>query len=119
MKRSLTIVAAFGLLTAVGGATPRVYNVGGSVKAPVVVERPPIDYSDCNVEGKRLSGIPIGEAVVGADGRVVSVKLVKGVEPCIDRTFLNNLRAWKFRPGTRNGKPVAVRVNFTLHIHYR
>jgi hypothetical protein len=117
------LLTYLGIVTLLSGsasaALARVYNVGGNVKAPVVLKRPPIDYSKCKLEGKRISGIPIGETVVAEDGQVASVKLVKGVEPCIDRTFLQNLRTWKFKPGTLKGKPVAVRMNFTLYIHYR
>lgn len=97
----------------------RIYDIGGPVKAPVVVSRSAIDSSECDVEGKRLFGIPIAEVVVDSRGAVSRAKLVKGVDPCIDQQFLLSLRAWKFRPGTIDGKPVSVRINFTLHIHYR
>jgi hypothetical protein len=120
MTRTLTLVAFGCLLSAfVSAAKVRVFNVGGDVKAPVAVKRPPIDYSVCRLEGKRLSGIPIAEAIIGVDGTVSSAEVVKRVDPCIDRTFLKNLRAWKFKPGTLKREPVAVRMNFTLHIHYR
>lgn len=107
------------LVPAADALGARVYKVGGEVKAPVVVKRPPIDYSKCELEGKRIAGMPIGEVVVGRNGRVTEVRLVRGVEACIDRTFLQNLRLWEFKPGTLKGKPVAVRMNFTLRIEYR
>ncbi len=115
--RLLTTFAILAIVSSISAV--RVYNVGGRVKAPVVVSNPPIDYSSCDLEGKRLSGYPIVDAVVDARGRVVGAKLTRRVEPCIDRQVLANLREWKYRPGTLDGKPVAVRVHFVVHIHYR
>ncbi len=95
------------------------YWVGGEVKAPVVMSKVYPDYSSCRLEGKIMSGIPIAEAVIDAKGRVTHVSLVKGIEPCVDKQFLASLRKWRLKPGTREGEPVAVRMNFTLLIHYR
>jgi TonB family protein len=104
----------------VGSKSPeRIYSVEGPVKAPVVISRPRIDYSECDLGGKRLSGTPMAEAVIDTRGAVSHAKLVKGVEPCLDRQFLAALHEWKFKPATLDGKPVSVRMNFTLNIHYR
>jgi protein TonB len=97
----------------------RVYKVGGAVKAPVAVSRPEVDYTPCKLKGKHLSGSPIAELIVGSNGRVSEVRLLKGVEPCLDRQFISSLRAWRFRPAMLDGHPVAVQMNFTLLIHYR
>jgi hypothetical protein len=93
--------------------------VGGAVKAPVAVKRPAIEFSECKVEGKRLSGAPVAEAVIAEDGHVANVRLLKGVEPCLDGLIVENFRSWEFKPGTLEGKPVAVRIKFMVYIHYR
>lgn len=118
MKAVASAVLAVAFAATDLAASGAVYNVGGEVKAPVLISRPEIDYAPCKIERKTRWGIPIAEAVIDASGKVQKAKLIKGVDPCIDRQFLNNLRSWKFRPGTRKGKRVAVRMNFTLHIHY-
>jgi TonB family protein len=98
---------------------PAVYSVGGDVKAPVVTSRVPADYSACQPEGRIRTGAPIVEVVVTAAGHVSSAWIIKSNNACVDERFLANLRSWKFRPGARNGNPVAVRINFTVIVDYR
>jgi len=95
-------------------------TVGGEVTAPVVIRRPELQFEQCTRGGKlRVGGIPILEAVIDADGAPRDVRLVKGIEPCIDAAFLDSIRQSRFKPGMYRGKPVPTIMNYTLHIHLR
>jgi len=48
--------------------------------------------------------------VVEADGSVSNVRILKGVNPQIDTLVLRTINTWKFKPATKAGRPVAVRL---------
>jgi TonB family protein len=57
------------------------------------------------VEGKvQLAG------VVGINGRVDNVRVLKGIDPRLDRSAADALLKWEFEPAARHGKPVEVDV---------
>jgi TonB family protein len=88
------------------------------VIAPEVVEytTPPL-YSD-EARDRGIEGIVLLEGVVGLDGRVRSLRVVKGIGFGLDENALVAVREWRFAPGARGGKLVemtaAVSVEFDL-----
>ena len=88
----------------------RVYKVGGDVQAPDPVYMPNPPYTP-EARKNRLTGTVVLSCVVDTQGRVVEVK--ERSEPLgqgLDENAINTVRTWKFKPGTRNGVPVPVRV---------
>jgi len=65
-------------------------------------------------KGMRLDALPEVEVVVSSIGEVESVKLVTeqaGVGPAM---MLSAIKAWRFRPATRDGEPVRYRLRMRL-----
>ena len=62
---------------------------------------------------KWLEAMPI---VLSRDGTISAVEVVKGLEQELGEEAVAVLKQWKFEPGQREDKPVAVRitVDFTL-----
>ena len=54
------------------------------------------------------------ECVVKADGTVGEIRIVRTLDPDLDRAAVEAARQWEFEPGTRNGKPVDVLVTITM-----
>ena len=54
---------------------------------------------------QQLSGVL--EVVVTARGDVGAVTLIKSIDPLYDVLLVSAARQWKYRPATRDGKPVA------------
>jgi TonB family protein len=48
--------------------------------------------------------------VIGRNGHVSQVELVKGLDPRLDRSAMDALAKWEFTPATRSGIPVDVDV---------
>jgi len=67
----------------------------------------------------RVSGTPVYEVTITAKGDVANVRVLKSSNLGIDAEEIAALRQWKFRPATRNGKPVAVYYTLTVNIHVR
>jgi protein TonB len=68
---------------------------------------------------QKIEGIVEMEAVVGIDGRVSRVRVVKSVdrEHGLDEEALRAARAWTFEPGILNGAAVPVLV--TIQLEFR
>lgn len=92
-------------------------QVGNGVTAPIVIKRVDPDYKLC--AGVKVLGSPALEAVIDERGIVCNPRLLKPVHPCLEKAIFDAIGQWRFRPGTFKGKPVAVRYNFTVRIHYR
>jgi len=86
-------------------------NVDPEVVPPALVRsRLPSDPP----KGVRSDALPEVEIVVSSSGEVESVKLVTeqaGVGPAM---MLSAIKAWRFRPATRDGEPVRYRLRMRL-----
>ncbi len=91
-------------------ALGKVYKVGGDVHAPEPVNNPDPPYTP-QARKNHLTGTVIFTVVVDAKGGVAEVKqLSKPLGQGLDESAIRTIRSWKFKPGTRNGVPVPVRV---------
>jgi TonB family protein len=53
------------------------------------------------------------ELVVGTDGAITDARVTSGTPP-FDEAALRAVRAWRFEPARREGRPVAARIRYTL-----
>lgn len=114
--KSLVLAAA---ITAFGGLSPAaqqtaIYRVGAEgVQAPrVIVEKKP-SYTAEAIRAK-VSGSVELEAVVGLDGVPSSIRLIRGLDPGLDRNAVAAFAEWRFKPGTKDGRPVSVLVTIQM-----
>jgi len=89
-------------------------RVGGDVKAPVVIYRVEPVYS-ADARANHVSGIVIVEAVIGRDGLVKNIQVLKPLPFGLDQAAVDAVRQWQFKPGTLNGEPVDVIFNLTVN----
>jgi protein TonB len=67
---------------------------------------------------ERLSGIEgrvVIKFVVGADGKVSDVEILRSAGAGLDRAAMDAFQRLEFTPGRQNGQPVAVRTTLTFH----
>lgn len=106
-------------LSAGGGQAPspvvhsRAYRVGGVVKAPRVVKRVKPVYTE-TARKARVSGIVILEIIVDKKGFVRQERVLKPLPFGLDQAAVEAVRQWRFRPGTRYGRPVDVIFDVTV-----
>ncbi len=87
---------------------PRFEEILIFVEYPEAVERtPPVLPQAARAAG--VSGTVMVHALVGKDGLVKDVRVVKSV-PMLDAAAIECVRAWKFKPVLVHGKAVAVWV---------
>ncbi len=100
-----------------GGFGGGAYHIGGGVMPPVPLTHDEPEYSE-EARKAKFSGVVLLRIVVDASGRVSEAKVVRGIGLGLDEKAIEAVNKWKFRPGTKNGVPVAVvanvEVNFRL-----
>jgi TonB family protein len=93
--------------------TEPVYEPGHGVTTPVLVHQPPMMFPPSVTRQRRQVEVWL-EGVVRADGSLTDIRVVRALEPETDRIARETFAKWEFRPGTKDGKPVAVRVTVTM-----
>jgi TonB family protein len=93
---------------------PGALQVGGDVKAPVVIHRVNPMYPEA-ARRSEITGIVIVEVLIGKDGRVKDAAVLKPLPFGLDQSALDAVRQWTFQPGTLNGEPVDVIFDLTIN----
>lgn len=110
----LAPLAVLGCLSAV--AQPPALHPGLGIVAPFVLAKTPPLYTD-EARMAKLEGSVLLSLVVGADGQPRDIQVARPLGLGLDESAVENVRAWQFKPGTRNGTPVAVVVNEEVFFH--
>ena len=86
-------------------------------EAPVPIEEVRPAYPQIAIDA-RVSGTVLLQVLVGVDGRVENVRVVRSI-PLLDGAATDAARRWVFRPARVSGRPVrvwvALPVRFSLH----
>lgn len=98
-----------------GGTGGGWYRPGNGVISPEVVHEEKPQYTSEAMRAK-VQGIVEVEAIVMPDGTVSQVQIVRSLDDRfgLDQKAVEAVKRWRFRPGTRMGKPVPVLVNIEL-----
>ena len=84
--------------------------------APALITRVEPEYPNIAVNA-RVQGVVILEAVVGRDGRVEEVKVLRSI-PLLDTAAIAAVHQWRYSPLLLNGTPerfvLTVTVSFSL-----
>jgi len=100
-----------------GGFGGGAFRVGNGVSQPAVIFKVDPEYSE-EARKAKYSGTVLLQLVVDVDGKAKNIKVMKGVGLGLDEKAIEAVQKWKFSPGKKDGKPVAVyatvEVNFRL-----
>jgi len=83
---------------------------------PVPITAPPPPYPEFAREAQ-ITGKVMLHVLVGKDGRVKNVKVIKGVTGLND-VAVDAVKKWVFKPALANNKPVAVWVEVPMDFHF-
>ena len=93
----------------------RVYPPGDGVTMPTVVREVKPEYT---TEARKagIQGTVILDVVVLEDGTVGDVKVTQSLDQKygLDDQAVKAVKQWTFKPGTKDGKPVPVRVSIEM-----
>lgn len=106
--RKLVLSTAL-LICLIATAQP-VFHLGPGMVPPFVVSKTKPAYSD-EARIAKLEGSVLLSLVVDADGQPRDIEVARPLGLGLDESAVENVRAWQFKPGTRDGNPIAIRVN--------
>jgi TonB family protein len=97
---------------------PVYYVVPNVVTPPQSIYTPDPDYS-ANARKERVQGDSLLTLVVSENGLPEIMKLERSLEQSLDIRALLAISEWRFKPATKDGKPVAVliQVKMTFHLY--
>ena len=94
------------------------YKIGDGVSAPVLLSKVEPRYTE-EARDQKIQGTLVLAMVVGADGYARDVRVVRSVDQGLDANGIQAVLEWKFKPGEKDGQPVAVfatvEINFKLN----
>jgi protein TonB len=85
-------------------------DVSELTERALLTDQPPLAYP-ANAAGKQ--GTVTLQVLIGRDGTVQDAKFLQG-SLAFARTAIDNVRQWRFKPYTMNGRPVSVETTLTL-----
>jgi len=91
-------------------------RVGGQISTPALVHRVEPVYPKIAAEA-HVTGMVILEAIVGTDGCVESVKVLRSRHVLLDNAAMDALKQWRYTPLILNGTPApfVLTVTFTFN----
>ncbi|HKD12868.1 MAG TPA: TonB family protein [Thermoanaerobaculia bacterium] len=98
------------------GDDERPYRPGGSVAEPRLVLRIEPPYPEV-ARKARIEGVVILQAIIGKNGNVEDLHLVKSANVLLDAAAMEAVSRWRYAPATLNG--FAVRVYLTVTVEFR
>jgi TonB family protein len=96
---------------------PDVYTIGGDVKSPVLLSKLEPKYTE-EARIAKYQGTSFLAVEIAADGTVRNVQVLRPLAFGLSEKAIEAVSKWKFKPGTKDGQPVAVsahvEINFRL-----
>ena len=95
---------------------PPVFHLGPDISAPFVVAKAKPEYTE-EARLAKLEGSVLLSVVIDTGGQPGDIHVDRPLGLGLDESAAENVRHWQFKPGTKAGTPVAVRVNEEVFFH--
>ena len=112
------LLLALSLLQTPAAPDQAVYTIASGITSPQPVARPSPRYTD-DARQAGIQGTVWLSGTVETDGRVTDIRVDRALEPGLDAEAIKAFEQWRFTPGTKEGKPVRVRVNIEMSFSVR
>jgi periplasmic protein TonB len=99
-----------------GGFGDGVYRAGNGVSQPKLISKVEPEYSE-EARKAKFQGVVVLQIIVDAKGNAVNPKVMKSLGLGLDEKAMEAVSKWKFTPGFKDGKPVAVAA--TVEVNFR
>ncbi len=105
-----------------GGGDPRLGGGSGVATSvdtyPSPLNKPHPNYTE-EARKNKIQGTVFARVLVGADGQVKKVSIVRGLPDGLDEMAIRAVYQMRFKPATKNGQPVAYFVKFEVDFTLR
>jgi len=101
----------------VGNDIGETFRLGGGITKPEPISTPEPTYTE-EARKVHMQGVVVLHVIVQADGSVSHMSITRSLGAGLDEEALKTVKSWRFKPATKDGKPVNVwvdvEVNFQL-----
>jgi TonB family protein len=97
-------------------AQGQVYKVGKDISPPAVIYKVEPQYTP-EARDAKIEGAVTVQAVINTGGTAENIHVTKSLDPGLDANAITAVSQWRFKPGMKDGAPVAVYV--TIEINFR
>lgn len=94
------------------------FGVDGGMTPPVIVSQILPEYSE-EARKARFEGTVVLDTIVREDGSVEIKNVRRGAGFGLDEKAIAAVLKWRFKPGRKNGKPVAMALNVEVRFNLR
>ena len=124
--RTRTIICAFlalvGVTASLDAQYVRIGNPGATPRAgmnpPTILRSTAALYTD-DARVRGIEGTVTIEAVMSEDGRIKSMRVLRGLGFGLDEVALASVQEWEFSPATQNGLPISVVAQIDVQFNLR
>jgi TonB family protein len=99
-----------------GGYGGGVFKIGGGVTSPVPTFKPEPEYSEEARKAKYQGEVWLS-VVVDEKGVPQQIKVTRKLGLGLDEKAIEAVAKWRFKPGMKDGKPVAVQATVAVSFH--
>jgi protein TonB len=99
-----------------GGMGGGVYRIGGGVSAPSLIYKVEPEYSEEARKAKH-QGTVVLYVVVDEKGQPRDLRVIRAIGLGLDEKAIDAVQKWRFKPGLKDGRPVAVAA--TVEVNFR
>lgn len=90
------------------------FGPGNGVSAPRAIYDPDPEYSD-EARRAKYQGTVVLSLIVDPSGRARNIHVARSLGMGLDEKAIDAVRNWRFAPGMKDGRPVAVQVNIEVN----
>jgi protein TonB len=94
-----------------------VYRIGNGVTGPALLHKVEPDYTEKARQAK-YQGTVLLYIQIDTSGKAINIRVLHSLGLGLDEKAIEAVKKWKFRPASKDGKPVTVEsqveVNFRL-----
>jgi len=95
-----------------------VYKVGSGVTPPQIISKIEPEFTDECRRAKIDRALVLIAVIVQVDGTVKDPRVVRSVGYGLDEAAIEAVKKWRFKPGTKDGKPVPVYAQIEIDFHH-
>lgn len=99
-----------------GGFGGGAYRIGGGVSAPTLLFKVEPEYSE-EARKAKYQGTVVLAVVVDEKGQPRELRVVRTLGLGLDEKAIEAVQKWRFKPGLKDGRPVAVAA--TIEVNFR
>jgi TonB family protein len=99
-----------------GGFGGGVYRIGGGVSSPTLLFKVEPEYSEEARKAKH-QGTVVLAVIIDSNGQARDLRVVRAIGLGLDEKAIEAVQKWRFKPGLKDGRPVAVQA--TIEVNFR